>query len=111
MRSGQISPTGPARLTEQLLAELEEALTAQLSCLQRDDFDGAQLCGRQAEDIIAQIDPKPVVAGTMAEQLGRLRLLYRKLCLGCAATKDELAEQLARARTGKTALKAYRHIA
>ncbi len=101
-------PDPGRRADEQVLAELEEALSEQLALARGNQLDACQAAADRVEKLLhlAREIPEPISPAGM-ERLKRIDLLYRRLGLTIAQHKAELGGQIERLRQGRTTLRAY----
>jgi len=99
-------PDDPAGRT---LAELTDALRRQLDLVRAEDYAAmlpAAKAVARALDRLARLDP--ALLAPLAPQVRQVEALHRQVCLTLRAQRQDLAEQMARLRTGGTAVRAYR---
>ena len=102
------APDPGRRADEQVLVELEEALSEQLALARGNQLDACQAATDRVEKLLhlAREIPEPISPAGM-ERVKRIDLLYRRLGLTIAQRKAELGGQIKRLRQGRTTLRAY----
>jgi|GEM_PF-4300773 len=93
----------------ELLAELETSMHRQLECARKEDHAGVLEAGERVDKAlrIAAANDRPL-SEQDTERLVRIRQLHRRLGTTLAVQSQEVAAKLARFRTGKKTLHAYR---
>ena len=94
---------------EELLIELEAALSEQLALAKVNDLDKLEGGAPRVEELLRLAgEISGPVSPQSLERLERIGLLYKRLGLTIAQRKAELGGQLGRLRQGRTTLRAYR---
>jgi hypothetical protein len=91
-----------------LLGQLQQAVAQQATALQRQDFETMSIAGKKVDELLHTAGRQlPVPPGQCQELLRQIQDQHRRSRLQLAQQKEATADELAKLRRGRTALRAY----